>query len=248
MTHSLLTLSYCRCDPSGSAHFLYSHCTCEIPDNVDFLFLPHTHCPLTVDVALLILYTFSSNCTNFSSHCTTSLGTAHFLSAYCRCGIPHTADFLLTPHALSFYCRCYLFLSLFFCYRRSLLLLYTFLPHAAKSSSRTADSTLLVLNTFSIGATGVTFLIMKTFSSHHTPCRPAADVTLLILYTLSTHCTAFSLYCRCDPPGIAHFLYSYCRCDIPDTADFLLTPYTLFFYYRCSPSDTVTLSSHCTAF
>ena len=124
----------------------------------------------------------------------------------------------------------------------------TLSPQTTQPPHRTADATLLVLNTFSIGTTGVTFLIMKTFSSHHTPCHPAAVVTLLILYTLSTHCTAFSLYCRCEPPGTAHFIYSYCRCDIPDTADFLLTPHTLSFYYRCSPSDTVTLSSHCTAF
>ena len=120
------------------------------------------------------------------------------------------------------------------------------LSSCCKISPRTADATLLVLNTFSIGTTGITFLIMKTFSSHHTPSPPITDVTPLILYTLSTHCTAFSLYCRCDPPGTAHFLYSYCRCDIPDTADFLLTPHTLSFYYRGSPSDTVTLSSSCT--
>ena len=114
-------------------------------------------------------------------------------------------------------------------------------PHAAKSSPHTADASLLVLNTSFIGTTGVTFLIMKTLSSHHTLSPPITDVTLLTLYTLSTHCTAFSLYCRCDPPGTAHFLYLYCRCDIPDTADFLLTPHTLSSYYQCSPSGTVTL-------
>ena len=108
-----------------------------------------------------------------------------------------------------------------------------------KPSARTADVTLLVLNTLFIGTTGVAFLIMKTISSHHIPCYPAAAVTHLILYTLSSHCTAFSLYCRCGPPGAAHFLYSYCKCDILDTADFLLTPHTLSSYYRCSPSDTV---------
>ena len=110
---------------------------------------------------------------------------------------------------------------------------------AAKSSPRTPDETLLVLNTFFIGTTGVAILIMKTFSSHHTPCRPAAAVTLLILYTLLSHCISFPLYCRCDPPGTAHFFYSYCRCDIPNTADFLLTPHILSSYYRCSTSDTV---------
>ena len=71
--------------------------------------------------------------------------------------------------------------TMFLC---SLLMLYTF-PHAAKSP-RTADATLLVLNTFFIGTTGVTFLIMKTFSSHHTPCCPTADATLLVLHTFST--------------------------------------------------------------
>ena len=78
---------------------------------------------------------------------------------------------------------------------------------------------------------------MQTFSSHHIPCPPTADVTHLILCTLSSHCTTFFLYCQCDPPGTAHFLYSYCRCDIPDTTDFLLTPRTLFSHCRCSPSD-----------
>ena len=79
---------------------------------------------------------------------------------------------------------------------------------------------------------------MQTFSSHHIPCPPTADVTHLILYTRSSHCTTFFLYCQCDPPGTAHFLYSYCRCDIPDTTDFLLTPRALFSHCRCSPSDT----------
>ena len=124
----------------------------------------------------------------------------------------------------------------------------TLSPQTAQPPHRTADATLLVLNIFSVGTTVVAFLIMKTFSSHHTPRHPAVVVTLLILYTLSTHCTAFSLYCRCDPPGTTDFIYSYCRCDIPDTAYFLLTPHTLSFYYRCSPSDTVTLSSHSTTF
>ena len=110
MTNSLLTLSDCRCDPSGSAHFLYSHCRCEIPDNVDFLLQPHTPCPLTADVALLILYTFSSNSAQPSLHTAQlSLGTAHFLSAYGRCNIRHTADFLFTTRTLSFYYRCSLF-------------------------------------------------------------------------------------------------------------------------------------------
>ena len=79
---------------------------------------------------------------------------------------------------------------------------------------------------------------MQTFFSHHIPCPPSAHVTLLILYTCSSHCTTFSLYCQCDPPGTAHFLYSYCSCDIHDTTDFLLTPHTLFSHCRRSPSDT----------
>ena len=130
------------------------------------------------------------------------------------------------------------FPSLFFYYRCSLLMLYTFLM-LQKPSPCTADATLLVLNTISIGTAGVAFLIMKTFSSHHAPCHPAAAVTHLIPYTLSSHCTDFSLYCRCNPPGTEHFLYLYCKCDILDTADFLLTPHTLSCYYRCSTSDTV---------
>ena len=111
-------------------------------------------------------------------------------------------------------------------------------------------ATLLVLNTFSIGTTSVTFLITQTFSSHHTPSFPTADVTLLILYTVSSHCTTFSLFCRFDPSGRAHFLYSHCRCEIPDNVDFLLQPHTLSSYSRCSFSDTVylLLTLYCTTF
>ena len=91
---------------------------------------------------------------------------------------------------------------------------------------------------------------MQTFSSHHTPCFPTADVTLLILYTGSSHCTTFSVFCRCDPSGSAHFFYSHCRCEIPDNVDFLLQPHTLSSYSRCSFSDTVylLLTLYCTTF
>ena len=157
---------------------------------------------------------------------------------YGRCNIPHNADFLFTTRTLSFYHRCSLFFFSCFSTTDAPFLCCTLFLMLQKPSSRTADATLLLLNTLSIGNTSVAFLIMKTFSSDHTPCRPAAAVTHLILYTLSSYCTAFSLYCRCDPPGTAHFLYSNCRCDILDTAGFLLTPHTIS-YYRCSPSDTV---------
>ena len=93
MTHSLLTLSDCRCNPSGSAHFFYLHCRCEIPNNVDFLLQPHTlssysRCSFSDTVYLLLtLY-----CTTFSSHCKDF--------SWYQCHIPHTADFLLSPHTL----------------------------------------------------------------------------------------------------------------------------------------------------
>ena len=98
---------------------------------------------------------------------------------------------------------------------------------------------------------------MQTFSLHHTPCFPTADVILLILYTGSLHCTTFSLFCRCDPSGSAHFFYLHCRCEIPNNVDFLLQPHTLSSYSRCRFSDTVyllltlyctTFSSHCKDF
>ena len=140
MTHSLLTLSDCRCDPSGSAHFLYSHCRCKIPDNVDFL---------------LQLHTLSSYC-----RCMRHLFC-------CTCNPSDTVKSLLTLHNVLRFPSYALYYS-----------------SAAKSSPCTPDATLLVLNTSFIGTTGVAFLIMKTFSSHHTPCHPAAAVTLLILCTL----------------------------------------------------------------
>ena len=103
------------------------------------------------------------------------------LSQYCRCYIPDTADFVLTQYTLFPYCRC----------------------------SPSDSATLLVLHTFSPRTASVTFLIMRTFSSDHTSCPSTADEALLILYTLSSHCTTFSSYCKYDPPGTAHFLYSH---------------------------------------
>ena len=148
----------------------------------------------------------------------------------------------------------------------------------------TVHKFLLVMNTFSQGIADVTFLILQTFFSNHTPYLPTAnealilyilhcttfslycrcnspgaayfsrhtaDVTFLILQTLYSnqthscsrcghsdivhllsHCTKSFSYCRCDPPGIAHFLYSYCICDFFNSADFLFTQHTLSFYYK----------------
>ena len=92
----------------------------------------------------------------------------------------------------------------------------------------------------------MTFLILQIFSSHHTPCPHTAYAAVLTLYTLSSHCTKFSPYCRCDSAGTTHFLYSYHRCDISDTAGFLLTPDTMSFYYRYSLLILYTFSSYCT--
>ena len=58
------------------------------------------------------------------------------------------------------------------------------------------------------------------------------------------YCTTFCSYCRCDPPGTEHFLYSYSRCDISDTADFLITQHTMSFCYRCKLFIVCTFSSH----
>ena len=173
------------------------------PD-VTFLILQNfsshkTPSPPTADVAVLILHTLSSHSTKLSSYCRCDYpGSAHFLSSYCRCDILDTADFLLTLHTLSSYCRC-----------SSSDTAHSH-PQTAQPSSPTADATLLVLHTFYPGTVNVTFLILQTFSSHHTPFPPTEGVALLTLYTLSSHSTTFSLYCRCDPPGTAHFLSSYC--------------------------------------
>ena len=123
--------------------------------------------PHTADATLLILHTFSPGTAdvtflilqNFSSH--------HATCFYCTCNPSDTVKSLLTLHNVVIFPSYVLYFS-----------------SAAKSSPRTPDETLLVLNTFFIGTTGVAILIMKTFSSHHTPCRPAAAVTLLTLYTL----------------------------------------------------------------
>ena len=161
---------FCRCDPSGSAHFLYLHCRCEIPDNEDFLLQPHTLSSYSRCSFSDIKYTdtFFRHCTEQLSLHTAQIspGTAHFLCVYCRCHTPHTTDFLLSPHTPSFYYRC------------SLLILYTF-SHTAQPSLYTADATLLALNTFSTCTPDVTFLILQTFSSHNTPCLSATDVSFL---------------------------------------------------------------------
>ena len=138
MTHSLLTLSYCRCDPFGSAHF--STRTADAKFQIMWTFSSnHTHCPLTVDVALLILYTFSQTGQTSVHTAQLSLGTAHFLSAYCRCGIPHTADFLLTPHTLFFFYRCFLFSFPVFLLQMFPSYASCTLSSCCKISPRTAD-------------------------------------------------------------------------------------------------------------
>ena len=109
------------------------------------------------------------------------------------------ADFLLTPHTLSSYCRC----NIWYC---------TLAHHTAQPSSCTANVTLQVLHTFSTRTADVTFPILQTFCSHHALSSPIADVALLMLHILSSHCTTFWLYCRCNPPGTAHF--SPCTADV----------------------------------
>ena len=107
----------------------------------------------------------------------------------------------------------------------------------------TVHKFLLVLNTFSQGIADVTFLILQTFFSNHTPCLPTANEAL-ILYTL--HCTTFSLYCRCNSPGmhtslvILQMLYSnqtpsYSRCGHSDIVHLLSHCTKSFSYCRCDP-------------
>ena len=104
----------------------------------------------------------------------------------------------------------------------ALLMLYTFSSHCTAFCLHMRLSH--IPHTFSHCTADVTILLMQTFSSHHTLSAPTAAIVFLIVYTLSTHGTAFSLYCRFDPPGTAHFPFPYSQCDIPDTADFCLTP------------------------
>ena len=146
---------------------------------------------------------------------------------YCRCDIPHTAGFPSndTP--------CLSTTDVPFLYR-------TLSPHAAKPSPCTADATLLALNNLLYWYNkydipyNANILLTPHILFSYCRCNPP-----LILCTVSSHCTTFSLFCRCDPSHSAHFLYSHCRCEIPDNVDFLLQPHTLSSYSRCSFSDTV---------
>ena len=164
---------------------------------------PHTGqlSPCTSDATLLVLHTFSI--------CTTdvTLLILQIFSSNCTPCLPiENVGFWclsLSPHIAQLY------------------------PHNSQPSPHTADATILVLHTFSSCTADVTFLILLTFSSNQSPSLPTAYVAVLTLYILSSHCTKFSPYCRCDPAGTTQFLYSYCRCDISDTASFLLTPDTI---------------------
>ena len=111
----------------------------------------------------------------------------------------------------------------------ALLMLYTLSSHCTAFCLQMRP--FHILHTFSHCTADVTFLIMQTFFSCHTLVASTDDIVFLIVYILSTHGTAFSLCCRFDPPGTAHFPFSYCQHDIPDTADFHLTPQTLSYYF-----------------
>ena len=95
----------------------------------------------------------------------------------------------------------------------------------------------------------MTFLMLQTFSLHHTPCPPTAYVSVLMLCTFSSHCTALCLYYRCDSPGDAFFFAR--------TADvkFLILQTFSSNYRPCPPTADVALlmlytlsSSHFTTF
>ena len=101
---------------------------------------------------------------------------------------------------------------------------------------------------FSHHTANVTFLILQTLYSNQTPSPPAADVVILILYILLSHWAKFFSYCRCDPPGNVHILYSYCRCEFFDSADFLLTQHTSSFLPQMYPCYNLHFPlTHCTA-
>ena len=106
LSHCTAFSSYYRCDPPGAAHF--SPRTAD----VEFLILQtffshHTPHRPAANVAILVLYIFSSHCTAFFLYCRgDSPCTAHFLSTYCKYDIPDTANFLHKLHPMSSYCRC----------------------------------------------------------------------------------------------------------------------------------------------
>ena len=164
---------------------------------------PHTGkpSPRTSDATLLVLHTFSIRTTDVT------LLILQIFSSNCTPCLPteNVAFWCLplSPHIAQLY------------------------PHTSQPSPHTADVTILVLHTFSSCTADVTFLILPTFSSSQTPSLPTTYVAVLTLYTLSSHCRKFSLYCRCDPAGTTHFLYSYRRCNVSDTAGILLTPDTI---------------------
>ena len=181
---------------------------------------PHTGqlSPHTADATLLVLHTFSIRTTDV-----TSLILEIFSSNCTPClPIENVAFWCLSrsPHIAQLY------------------------PHTSQPSPRTADATILVLCTFSSCTADVRFLILPTFSSNQTPCPPTAYVAVLTLYILSSYRTKFSSYCRCDPAGTTHFLYSYRRCDISDTVGFLFTPDTICLSTVDVPFLYCTLSPH----
>ena len=112
--------------------------------------------------------------------------------------------------------------------------------HTTQPSPHSTDATLLVLHISFSRTTSLTFLILQTFSSHHTHtlschCRCTSSDTVNSFRTVhnllhflhmrpSWHCTLLLLV-----PQMCH----------TDTADFLLTPNTLSSYCRCGSSDTV---------
>ena len=163
------------------------------------MLFPHTGQPSrTSDSTLLVLHTFSIRTTDV-----TLLILQIFSSNCTPCLLAENVAFWclsLSPHITQLY------------------------HHTSQPSPHTTDATILVLHPFSSCTADVTFLI---FSSNQTPSPPTAYVAILTLYTLFSHCTKFSPYCRWDPAGTTHFLYSYHRCDISDTVGFLLTPGTI---------------------
>ena len=144
------------------------------------LLILHTLSPCTTDVTFLIMQTFSSlspsNTDNTPFLCTaqpprTADVTLLVLHTFC----PRTVDVAFVilqtfAHATHL---------VFCCISSPSDILHSLLTQ--QKFLFTLHNFLVLLHTFSPRTAIVTFLVLQTFSSNHTPCLPTADVVFLIL-------------------------------------------------------------------
>ena len=240
--HSTKLSSYCRCDLPCATHFLYLYCRCDTPDTADFVLIPHTCLP-TPHVPFWYCRVSPHTAQPSSCNAAATFLVPHFLASYHRSDLADTTEFLLTLDTLWFYCRCS--------------------PSHPIHSLLTLHNLLLVLQiwhtrycTLSLCTVDVTFLILQTFFSHHTPCLPTAgmtfwycklspcilqssprtaDATCLVLHTFST-CTADVTLLILQTSSLYHTPVFLLHMYHSDTVEFLLTLHNLLLVMQQRPS------------